>query len=278
MDTRYDFPGDLTDLANDWLQQMPMPEIIDRHLSKGADQRRFHIFLSDLFGFKLPWGVGAYVAIAKHVLDARREVSDVIRWLPTMIRYGVSTPSASWAMTLGCPSRDLSAALAAGFAADGVANSATYNNFLTWFSLLTEEDFTYRFEATPHESELLSRRSAALVPSDRTITSSLRSMTRGINSSIAGIRYNNRATLLAGVKNGDTVKLMRDYGNQYDRNSIEVRFRGELLGYVPRTEARLLAPRIDAGATTTATVLTVDRNRSNPTLRVHVSVQRSADP
>ena len=155
MDTGYEFSGDLLELANDWLGQLAMPEIIDRHLIEGADPRKFHRFIADLFGYKLPWGVGAYVAIAEHLLGAGRHASEVIRWLPTMFRYGVRTPSASWAMTLGCPSRDLSASLAAGFVSNMGDGEATYSRFVTWFSSLTEEDFVYRFKASPHESEIL---------------------------------------------------------------------------------------------------------------------------
>ena len=278
MDTSYEFPGDLIELANDWLSQMPMPELVDRHLAEGSDQRKFHIFISDIFGFKLPWGVGAYVAIARHILDPQREVSEVIRWLPTMFRYGVSTPSASWAMTLGCPSRGLSANLTAGYTSDAVSGPVTYSTFVNWFSVLTEEDFTYRFGATAHESEILSRRSAALVPTDRTITAALRAEASRMVSSVTGIRYKNRAALLTEVTNGDVVTLVRDYTNQYDPNSIEVRCGGEVLGYMPRTEARLLAPRLDAGATTTARVLVVDRNQSEPQLKVEVSVERFVNP
>ena len=96
----------------------------------------------------------------EHVLDAGRELSEVIRWLPTMFRYGVRTPRASWAMTLGCPSRELSGSLAAGFVSDDDDGRAVYGNFVTWFSSLTEEDFTYRLGPPPNESEILSRRSA----------------------------------------------------------------------------------------------------------------------
>ena len=273
MDTGYDFPGDLIELASDWLGQVSMPEIIDRHLAEGSDQRRFNIFLSDLFGFKLPWGIGAYVAIAAHVLDPGHEVSELIRWLPTMFRYGVRIPSASWAMTLGCPSRELSTSLAVGFASDASDSGASYSAFVNWFSSLTEEDFTYRFDATAHESEVLSRRSAALVPSNRTITASLRARTNHVTSSVAGIRYENRAALLAGVTNDSAVTLVRNYANQYDPNAIEVRVGGETLGYIPRTEARLLAPRMDAGATTVSKVVSVDRSQSSPQLRVEILVE-----
>ena len=272
METGYDFPGDLVDLAADWLGQLEMPDIVERYLAEGADQRKFHRFVADLFGFKLPWGIGAYVAIAEHVLDTDRDVVDVVRWLPTMFRYGVRTPSASWAMTLGCPSRELSAALAAGFVSDVANNGAIYSAFVTWFSFLTEEDFTYRFGASAHEAEILSRRSASLVPSDRSITASLRARLSRITTSVAGIQYEHRTALLAGVINGSTVRLVRDYANQYDPNAVKVQIGDGLLGYVPRTEARLLAPRMDAGAAATATVVAVDRDLSNPQLSIEIIV------
>ena len=273
MDTGYEFSGDLIELANDWLAQLAMPEIVERHLAEGSDSRKFHRFIADLFGYRLPWGIGAYVAIAEHVLDDDRDVSQVIRWLPTMIRFGVRTPSASWAMTLGCPSRDLSVSLAAGFASDILDGSATYSEFVNWFSSLTEEDFTYRFRASPHESEVLSRRSAALVPNNRSLTAALRAKARVLTMSVAGIGYENRATLLAGVTRGNAVRLTRDYNNQYDPNAIEVRIGGEQLGYVPRNEARLLAPVIDAGVQTIGTVLEVGRDQSEPLLVVEISIE-----
>ena len=273
METGYEFPGDLVDLADDWLGQLTMPEIVKRYLAEGADQRKFHRFVADLFGFKLPWGLGAYIAIADHVLDTDREVSEVVRWLPTLFRYGVRTPSASWAMTLGCPSRELSAALAAGFISDAANDRTTYSAFVTWFSFLTEEDFTYRFGASAHESEILSRRSASLVPSDRSITASLRARIGRLTTSVTGIKYENRTALLAGVMSGSAVRLVRDYANQYDPNAIKVQIGAGLLGYVPRTEARLLAPRMDAGAAAAATVVEVDRSQSAPQLRVEISVE-----
>lgn len=272
METGYEFPGDLVELAGDWLGQLPMPDIVKRYLPEGADQRKFHRFIADLFGFKLPWGIGAYVAIAVHALDADGETSEVIRWLPTMFRYGVRTPSASWAMTLGCPSRDLSAALATGFVSDDAVGNTTYSTFVTWFSSLTEEDFAYRFEASAHESEVLSRRSASLVPSNRSITASLRARVGQLTTAVTGIRYENRTSLLAGAVEGSEIRLVRDYANQYDPNAIQVRLGDGLLGYVPRTEARLLAPRMDAGDSTTATVTEVDRDLSDPRLKIEVAV------
>ena len=279
MDTRYDFSGELVELIVDWLEQVPMPEIVQRHLPVDADPRAFHRFMSDLFGFNLPWAIGGYTSIAKSVLGSDFDVSETIRWLPTMIRYGVSTPTASWAMTLGCPSRELSTSLATGFASDLTSGTINYGEFVTWFSALMEEDFTIRFESTPHQAEVLSRRSAALVPNNRQITASLRARSTRLTSGVAGVRYGNRVQILAGVMPGNQVQLIRDYDNQYDRNAIGVWVGSAQLGYIPRTEARLLAPSIDAGARTFAEVLEVDRSLSGPSVTMQVSVETvDADP
>ena len=71
----------------------------------------------------------------------------------------------------------------------------------------------------------------------------------------------------------DFVPLVRDYANQYDPNAIKVQIGDGLLGYVPRTEARLLAPRMDAGAAAAATVVAVDRELSNPQLSIEIIVE-----
>ena len=54
---------------------------------------------------------------------------------------------------------------------------------------------------------------------------------------------------------------------------IKVQIGDGLLGYVPRTEARLLAPRMDAGAAAAATVVAVDRELSNPQLSIEIIVE-----
>ena len=277
MDTGYEFVGELTELTSDWIGQVPMPEIVKRHLPEGSDDKKFHRFVADFFGFKVPWVMSAYVSIAEHVLASGLDVSETVQWLPTMIRFGVRTPNASWAMTLGCPSRELSGLLAAEFISESGGRMATYAAFVTWFASLTEEDFVYRFRASPHEAEVLSRRAASMVPSNRTIAASLRAGSSLLKTSVAGLRYENRIAVLAGVADGSAVRLARDYSNQYDPNAVEVRVSGGLLGYVPRTEARLIAPLLDAGADMTATIVSIERSQSAPWLEVEIS-QRTALP
>lgn len=251
MVTDYEFVGDLEELAVDWVSQLAMPDLVERHLPNGSDERKFHRFLADLFGFRLPWGVGAYIQIAQDVLEVSTQLAEVPRWLPTMLRYGVPTPKATWAMTLGCPSRELSATLAGAFVDDQGATAA-FSTFVDWFSSMTEEDFVLRFGATPNEAQVLMRRANALVPSDRRMTELLRSGSATYQTEVAGLAYSNRRALLPLVADGATLTLRRDYINQYDPNAIEVLHGGTVFGYVPRATARLIAPQLDAGLAATA--------------------------
>ena len=67
-----------------------------------------------------------------------------------MVKYGVNTPRACWAMSLGTPTRALAAALSRGFLEDSTDTS--FRAYLKWFADLTEEDFQRLLLATAAEN------------------------------------------------------------------------------------------------------------------------------
>jgi len=271
----YEFVGDLDELVIDWMNQLPMPEFLERHLVSSSDEAKFHRFLTDYFGYRLPWGIGAYIQIALHILNLGSEVSDVARWLPTMVRHGVSTAKATWPMTVGCPSRALSVTIAGHFIG-GLGSSASYSDFIDWFSSLNEEDFVLTFGASANEARILTRRASALVPSDGSLTRNIREADLTYSADVVGLNHNNRKALLLEVNIGDELVLERDYQNQYDRNAVEVRHGGAVLGYLRRDTATIIAPRIDSGSTATAIATGVDRG-TNPSLSLSISLETSAN-
>lgn len=270
MVTDYEFEGDLGELAADWIGQLPMPEVVERYLPNGADERKFHRFLADFFGFRLPWGIGAYTQIAENVLGISGQLAESPRWLPSMVRYGVPTPKATWAMTLGCPSRELASVLAGVFVEE-YGTTVGFATFIDWLSAMTEEDLVFRFGATRNEAEVMMRRVNVLVPSDRSVTESLRAGLGTYETKVVGLGYSNRSALLPLVTTGATLALRRDYGNQYDANAIEVLHGSSVLGYMPRGTARLIAPQMDAGFTATAIVDEVTRPRGPVSIRVRIN-------
>ena len=262
---------DLGGVIQDWLGQMPMPEIIAEYLPSGADVNRFQRnVISDYFGYRLPWGIASFVRIADNALQIGDDISTTTQWLAPMVRHGVSTVQAAWAMTVGCPTRDLSVKIAQAFAEVNV--HGTYADFVEWFSSLTSEDFILAMEATPDEAKMLVSRAAALEPNGERIAEQLRNDTSYFVVNLVGLEYHRRWSRLPAVGQGDLVMLRRDQQNLYDTNAITIIHESGELGYLPRFVARLIAPQMDAGYSFVAFVTGIERGRSP---RVEVSIWRT---
>ena len=258
----------LEDVMEDWLGQVPMPEIIAAYLPSRADVNRFQReVVSDYFGYRLPWGIASFIRIADNALQIGDDISTTAQWLAPMVRHGVSTVQAAWAMTVGCPTRDLSVKIAEAFAEVNVHGA--YTDFIEWFSSLTSEDFILAMGATADEAKLLVSRAAALVPNGDRIAEQLRNDTSVFVGDLVGLEYQGRSSRLPAVGLGDSVTLTRDHQNLYDTNAIVVIHESGELGHLPRFVARLIAPQMDAGYAFDASVNKVERGASP---RVEVSI------
>ena len=269
---RYDFVGDMDELIEDWVGQKPMRDIASDHLRPNTDMNRFQRDLvADYFGYKLPWGIASFMGIANWVLDLDGLTTESAHWLVPMVRYGVATRTAAWAMTVGCPTRELSTTIAEAFAEHN--SRGTYQEFVSWFSNLTDEDFILGMNATPDEASVLVSRAAALVPDGAEVTARLRINNSEYVADVAGLQHDRRWTLLPAVTIGDSIELQRDYDNPYDVNAILVRHEAGDLGYISRDVARLLAPQMDIGSVFHATVSSIERGDSR---RVQLSIALEA--
>lgn len=146
MQPRYSYEADYLKMLLDWVTQMPIDELKSAYADSESDEPKLIRFIEDFYSFRLPWGFSGFLQIASHLL-ALDELPETRRWLPSMIKYGVGSPRACWAMALGAPTRDVAARISAAFLED--SRDATFANFLQWFSVLTEEDFAYRLGASP---------------------------------------------------------------------------------------------------------------------------------
>lgn len=76
-----------------------------------------------------------------------------------------------------------------------------------------------------------------------------------IKSTIVGAMYHPLAhDKLRATKDGHRVILVRDPQNKYDRNAIRCEIDGQMCGHIPATQAKSLAPDIDAGKAVIATL------------------------
>lgn len=53
---------------------------------------------------------------------------------------------------------------------------------------------------------------------------------------IAGFRYYEGPVLIERMEPGESLRLVADPGNPYDKFAVEIHYRGRKLGYVPRTD------------------------------------------
>jgi helicase len=267
MQPQYNFEADREQLLIDWVNQTSIRDLVNSYTYSDTQEMSFHRFVGDYFGYRLPWGISAYIHVAKHVLGIDDELPEKQRWLASMVKYGVPSPRSTWAMCLGCPSRDLASRLASGFATDH--GNESFGTFIEWFSSLTEEDFAHRFGATANQARALTRKARSLVPNREELISRIRERPTTIRARIMGMRYEGREQKAIGIAQGETVQLEREYINEYDANAVKVLYKGNHIGYLERAVARLLAPDIDAGLKFQAIVSNV---RHEPTLSVTVNL------
>jgi len=99
----------------------------------------------------------------------------------------------------------------------------------------------------------------------------------GFNTKIAGVTFEGRQDLVAGLRAGEALALVREPYNPHDRNAIAVRYGTLGIGYLNRDLARKLAPIFDAGERYTAEVRHVTGGGTR-SVGVNIWVERERPP
>lgn len=74
------------------------------------------------------------------------------------------------------------------------------------------------------------------------------------------------------LREGAKLNLVRDIYNEYDRNAVKVLAGETFIGFISAVDAKVLAPKLDAGRTYHAIVTKLDeRFQAKHTLEVHES-------
>ena len=76
--------------------------------------------------------------------------------------------------------------------------------------------------------------------------------------------YPNNILALLDINKGVPIELVRNPENPYDKNAIEVRLNGVMLGHLAKEVAARLAPELDNGAEYWATLYQVRVSPENP--------------
>lgn len=91
------------------------------------------------------------------------------------------------------------------------------------------------------------------------------------SSPLAGFQYHAGAALWQEMREGDRLTLVREADNPHDGNAVRIEWRGQKLGYLPRTENRAVAAAMDGGEAVDARIAKMRQHR-NPWQRVLIEV------
>jgi len=268
MQSNHEYGGSYNALLSQWLEGASISSVTGDVSPDPESLEALANVIDDLFRYRLPWGMSSYLRIAMQVLALdRTDVPDFVRFLPSMVKFGLPNPTACWAMSIGIPFRRTAIEVAAAFHRD--VPTQGFDRFREWLSTLSSERLRREFGLTGPTLEDVARAifTAAVNPLLRQFADLETFLPLDVR--VEGIRYENRDIVALQAAPGQQVDLVRDYDNRVDRNAISVRLLGRDMGYIPREVAQILAPEIDTGTQLGATVLSIESG-SPPKVRIRI--------
>jgi hypothetical protein len=253
------FGGNLNELLMEWIRGKSVPDLFQQFLTESGSLEDLARFIGDKFTYKFPWGISAYVRLAKHLLGLKDdEIAAFAKFLPTMAKYGVPSPIASWALAIGVPFRGTAIKLAQKYLMQN--GKVDTRDFLRWFGNLDPEELVREYDLKGVALEEVSK--AIMRSASNPLLASYSGPAKFFphETWIKGIKYDNRPLTAMKAKEGQKLELVRDYDNWVDRNAIEVRLDREPVGYLSRSLAQVVAPDIDSGANIEAEIMEIEKH------------------
>ncbi len=273
MQPRRAFSGSNVQLLHHWILGTSTNELVQSFGKHVQNVDEFSLYIDDFFRYRLPWGISSYIRVAKETLELdQSQFSDYIKFFPAMVKFGVPTPAACWAMSVGIPSRSIAIQFSTIFEAE--VNDRTYEAFLEWLNTVTPERLQNEFDI--HGFLLADITHSVLTFSVNPLLkmyydSSI--LPREVE--VQGIRYDNRTRIAIRCNVSDVVEIVRDYDNLLDRNAIHILWNNQQIGFVPRDVAEVLAVELDTGTLVAGEITSVDRSAAIPRIKIRISEQQS---
>ncbi|MEW2488237.1 DEAD/DEAH box helicase, partial [Streptomyces sp. NPDC048411] len=227
----------LIPLATDWIAGIPATDLHQTHHGRllTLDITATISAIDKIIVQDLAWVVSALLQL----LELRRGVAAEghLAALPAMIKYGVGSPAACYASSIGIHDR----ATATTLAANCPYPEPTFRQFLDWLSQLTTEEITTLTD--PDTARLLIRSTERRSP--RATQAAILSGKGTFTCPLRGVRHSGNGAYLAQLRAGTALDLVRDPSNESDPNAIQVQHQGVSLGWIAREITRPLALALD---------------------------------
>lgn len=267
MEPRAALPVDTRELLSSWLDGDVVKDIADS-LSV-EDPQDVTEYIEDAFAYRLPWGASAYLRIASDIA-AVPATSRLAANVAGMIKYGVPSPEAVWAMTAGVASRRAAVAVADEYLRMNL--DRTVGQFRRWLGRLDPESVAERLGLVGAELESTAKAILRSQPNEYLAALDadgellpLRATCRPTRSAVdTGLFYE--------LKIGDRLEVHRDRESRLNRNAVFLAVKNQRLGYLQADAARALGPELDSGLVAIAEIVGIQVAPSEPQ-EVTVDVQ-----
>ena len=253
-------PVDYVEATSLWLAGETVSEIERRLLGGIAPDSQFSRFAGQFFVHTLPWASSVMVLLAKREFGlGENDLGPITRSLPSMIRFGVPMPEAAWCMNVGISSRQAAIEMAADYRAGG--GETNFAAFREWFGTMELPDLRARYSLQGPTLETAHRAVTQFGASLLSSQSFDVATTLPMEVELVGLHHGSRWAVARSLRGGESLTLLRELDNAYDRNAILVLRGDSELGYIPRLTAQLLAPEIDAGLRLRADVVSAQHGQ-----------------
>lgn len=267
----YAGPEDEYELVRAWVKGKSVREIRSE-LWQAGDTDDLSEFISDRFGYKLPWGMNGFLRILAFKLGKKFEdLPPTWQNLPSMLKVGVDNLIAAWAGNLGI-SRQLSMQLSEKYS---FIVGTSFVDFFKWLADLPTELVLQDLTGSRFEKQRLINIRNRIIP-NRDRMNFVRGEEIEIISTVQGINYEDRYLAAMNVKPGDEVSLHREPENTFDPNAIRISYKGQTIGYVQSSKAQIIYNEMRIGRVAIAFVKSVTAfNSVSPIPKIEVSITMS---
>ncbi|MCW3133015.1 MAG: DEAD/DEAH box helicase [Methanophagales archaeon] len=230
-------------LLQSWINLMSIPEMV-MEFTQGEEVEKVVEYIDKKFVYKFSWGTNAFTKILAYKMG--KDLEDLplfLKYLPSMIKFGVNTHYACWAMSLGILSRNVAHKIGKAYREER-GESEDFNDFIEWFKTLSKEKFG-KLGMSELQTKTLERRVTKLTVYNMAEYDKIKR--EGIIAKIKGLEYGDRLRDFKEVEEGSALYLERDYLNEHDINAIKIYYKDKELGFISSKLARILAPLMDFG-------------------------------
>ncbi len=237
---------EVAELAEAWLSGEDYPQIRRQFSSPEATPQSISAYVEDTFGYRLPWGIAAYLRLALKELEIDdASLSPIARFFSSMVKYGVPTPYAVWAIAAGVSYRSVAIQLGQEYVTSHSAS--LFPSFMDWASKWNLERLNLELGLSGSVLEDVAHALQQASPSPlirRSVTAE-----EPLFPLSAQVITGSRVAILTVdlLTSGTEVQFSRDYSQTFNRNAVSCYFNNEPIGTLDNDVAQLIAPTMDAG-------------------------------